>query len=92
MSNWPGRRRRVKMNNLCQGCRITRDDFDDHNAVCNHEGAKQHCLPPKEHIREPDEQKEDTPHGYFELTDAMTAPFPKETFTKKLGGSHERQP
>jgi len=40
----------------------------------------------------PDEQKEDTPHGYFELTDAMTAPFPKETFTKKLGGSHERQP
>jgi len=25
------------MNKLCQGCRIARDDFNDINAVCNHE-------------------------------------------------------
>lgn len=24
---------------LCLGCRITRDDFDNPNAVCNHEGS-----------------------------------------------------
>ena len=29
----------VSMNNLCRGCRITRNDFLSPNAVCNHEGA-----------------------------------------------------
>jgi hypothetical protein len=28
-------------NKLCSGCRITRDDFDDVNAMCNHEGAEE---------------------------------------------------
>ena len=45
------------MNNLCQGCRITRADFEDPNAVCNHEGSSEHCLP--EHkVKEYEEQEE----------------------------------
>jgi len=35
------------MNNLCQGCRISRSDWDNPNAVCNHEGAREHELVPK---------------------------------------------